>query len=179
MSSDKLNNHQKYLERLRLDPRFIEIQNKAIADPQNRKKYIIEARSTFGLAPGWGQFLDWYLAYPKLKIPLTGTSYQPYIDSITGKEFYMIPVDPETTKENIVRAYATIQKQYRKAGMYFDLRKIDKVQTELEITAYRLHEQHMNNSDILEQLGKKFPKAIVIQADIPLLVRDGKKKSMG
>lgn len=179
MPSNKPSNHHKYLERLRLDPRFIEIQDKAIADPKNRKQYIAEARATFGLAPGWNQFLDWYLAYPKLELPLTGTSYQPYTDPVTGKTFYMIPVDPETTKENVVRAYKSIQNRYKETGMQFDLRKVNAAQTALEITAFRLHEQGTSNDEILAQLENKFPEAVITKNDIPLLVRAGREKSMG
>lgn len=173
------NNHHKYLERLRLDPRFIEIQDKAVADPENRKQYIAEARAVFGLTPGWNEFLDWYLAYPKAEFSVTGALRQSYTDPVTGKTFYMIPVDPETTKENVIRAYQAIQKNYKEDGMNFDLRKADAAQTALEICAFRLHEKGMDNQEILAQLEKKFPDAAITKNDIPVLVRDGKKKSMG
>lgn len=172
------NNHAKLLERLRLDPRFIELQDKAIANPDNRKDYVLEARKLFNLSPSWSQFLDWYLAYPKLKLPMTGTSYWPYTDPVTGKRYYMIPVEPETTLDNVKRAYSNIKQQYKEAGISIDLRQIDLTQTALEVTAYRLNEDGMSNKQIFEKLEEKFPDLVFTKDEIPIFIRSGKEKSM-
>lgn len=176
-SADK-NNHAKLLERLRLDPRFIELQDKAMADPDNRKLYIEETRRIFNLSPSWGQFLDWYLSYPQLKLPMTGASFQPYKDQVSGREYYMIPVDPESTKENVARAYDIIKDRYKDNGMSINLRQIDITKTAIAITAFRLKEDGLSNSEILIKLEDKFPDEPITKEDVPLLVRAGKEKSM-
>lgn len=178
MKSVDKNNHAKLLERLRLDPRFIELQDKAIADPDNRKLYIKEARRIFNLSPSWGQFLDWYLSHPQLKLPMTGASFQPYKDPVSGREYYMIPVDPESTKENVARAYDIIKDRYRENGMSINLRQIDITKTAIGITAFRLKEDGLSNAEILTKLEDKFPDEPITKEDIPLLVRAGKEKSM-
>lgn len=172
------NNHAKLLERLRLDPRFIELQDKSIADPGNRKLYIKEARRIFNLSPGWDQFLEWYLSYPQLKLPMTGASFQPYKDPVSGREYYMIPVDPESTKDNVARAYDIIKDRYRENGMSINLRQIDITKTAIAITAFRLKEDGLSNSEILTKLEDKFPDEPITKEDVPLLVRAGKEKSM-
>lgn len=171
------NNHAKLLTRLRLDPRFLELQEQALAHPEKRQEYILKARKLFGLSPSWSRFLDWYLAYPKMEIPVSGASYQPYIDPVTGKRFYMIPVDPETLLENVKSAYKIIKKQYKEAGMGFDMRQIDVNQTAIEVTALRLHEKGMSNTEILDYLEKNFMDIILTKDDIPILVRAGRQKS--
>lgn len=176
MKSVDKNNHAKLLERLRLDPRFIELQDKAMADPDNRKVYIKEARRIFNLSPGWDQFLDWYFAYSKLKLPMTGASFQPYKDPVSGREYYMIPVDPETTKENVDRAYNIIKKRYKENGMSINLRQIDITKTSIAVTAFRLKGDGLSNSEILTKLENKFPDEPITKDDVPVLVRSGKEK---
>lgn len=178
MSENKQLN-QRILDRILFDHTFRELKAKAKVDSSNIEKYILEARRKFKLSPYWDETLGFLLTLDKLvdNFPLTGASIDSYKDVATGKDYYLIPVFPETTNENILSSAKNIRQHYKDRGEVIDIRSEDFIRTLTEFRTLELHEAGKSNSEILKVLEKEFEEAYIIN-DIPILIRSAKQKSM-
>jgi hypothetical protein len=178
MHERKLQN-QKIIDRLMKDHKFKEIRSKAKKDRKNISKYALQVRQEFNLSPYWTGFIEWLLAEDGLvtKIPMTGGMIDTTTDQITGKDYYSIPVYPETTDSNIKSTIKTIRSRYKERGEVVDIRKTDPKNDSVEFRALELHESGENYQDIADILGREFDETY-IDAEIPTLIHKAKKKSL-
>ncbi len=178
MSENKKPN-QKILDRILFDHTFRELRTKAKEDSSNLGEYILEARRKFKLSPYWNEMLGFLLTHDKLveNFPFTGASIDSRKDATTGKDYYLIPVYPETTNENILSSAKNIRQYYKDRGEIIDIRSDDLIKTLTEFRTLELHEAGKSNPEILEVLEQEFEEAYIIN-DIPILIRSAKQKSM-
>ena len=178
MNRPKLQN-QKILDRLMLDHAFQKIRENAKNDRDNLNSYVIQARKQFKLSPYWDGILSWLLTYDGLieKIPMTGGIVDTRKDMVTGKDYYYIPVFPETTDANIRSSAKLIRERYKERGETIDIRMSDADKTLAEFRALALQEAGSSNAEILEVLNDEFAQAYIIN-DIPLMIRSAKNKSL-
>lgn len=169
----------KVIKRLRNDPKYLDIEKKALGDPENVTKYANQVIKQFRLDAGWKIKLQHYLLNPEFNVAFTGASIQPYLDPITKETRYMIPVSPDTTQANVKSAHKRIIARYREAELRVNLRDDDSDRTKMQILAYRLKESGKTIPEILEILAKKYPDESLINNDISLLIEEGQEKKLG
>lgn len=171
--------NQKIIDRLMLDHAFITIRENAKSDRANLSKYVAQARTKYKLSPYWNGIISWLLTYDGLveKLPITGAMIESKIDPITGKEYYSVPIYPETTDINIRASAKLIRKRYVERGEVIDIRKASTKNNLVEFRALELHESGKKYDEIAEALSSESD-AVYIVSDIPGLIKKAKDKSL-
>ena len=176
--SDQESQINKTITRLESDPVYLEIKERAQIDTVNVKKYAREAIQTFDLDSGWISIFQHALllksGYPRA----TGASVQPYTDPITKKQRYFIPVNPETTRENILSSYRMIKQMYKEEGGNSFIRDDDPLLTEIQIHAFRMSERGLDTQQIITYLKERFGEDYE-SFEIAGLIKEGQKKKLG
>ena len=177
--SDGKNLNQRIIDRIMYDHRFKEIRKAAKSDKENLLGYIHQVRTDFDLTPYWDGLIGWLLTSDELvdSLPLTGGMIDSKQDPITGRFYYLIPIYPETTNENIRSSAKMIRKRYSKRGEAVDIRRAAGARTEAEFMALALHEYGKNNSEIVDVLNTEFDEAY-INTEIPTLIHKALQKSL-
>lgn len=178
MSERKLQN-QKIIDRLMKDPKFKEIRSNAKKDRKNVSKYALQVRQEFDLSPYWTGLIEWLLTEDGLvtNIPMTGGMIDSAVDRISGKEYYSIPIYPETTDANVNSSLKSIRSRYKDRGEVIDIRKTNPKNDSVEFRALELYESGQDYRDIADILGREFDETY-IDTEIPTLIHKAKKKSL-
>lgn len=171
--------NQKIIDRLMKDHKFKLIRSNAKKDRENVSKYALQVRQEFDLSPYWTGIIEWLLTEDGLvtKIPMTGGMIDTTLDKVTGKDYYSIPVYPETTDANIKSTLKTIRSRYKERGEVVDIRITDPVNDAVEFRALELYELGKTYLDIAGILGREFDETY-IDTEIPTLIHKAKKKSL-
>lgn len=161
------------LKKLLASADFQDIQQRASADKDNVRKYVIEARQKFDLSPYWTVLLQFILQHGFSPDNLAGGAVIVTAKDLdTKKEFYQIAVYPETSKRDVERAYAVINERYTERGDKKRSRTSRRFDT--EVKAAVLKGQGLSSQQIAEQLDTE---EVTITADmVPDLIAKGKKK---
>lgn len=161
------------------DESFRKIREAAKSDKTNLSKYVLEVRSRFKLSPYWDEILSWLLTYDGLvqSLPMTGGVIDTKRDPVTKKDYYSIPVYPETTDKNIKSSAKLIRKRYKERGEEIDLRNADDTKTEAEFMALALHEAGKSYDEIAKKLNYEFDESY-ITTEVPTLIHKALKKSL-
>ena len=167
---------QRILKRLKLDPEFQALSEKAQKDPKNLVQYVNETRKRFNLSRYWEILLQHILTFPKFKETnlASGDVIESEPDPVTNRTMYKICVYPETTPKDVVRAYSLITKRYKDRNYDIDIR--DKGLDELEFRALQLHSEGKNSTEITKVLNDEFA-APIAKHEISSLIRRAKEKS--
>ncbi len=162
-----------------LDHAFIAIRENAKSDRANLNKYVAQARTKYKLSPYWNGIISWLLTYDGLveKLPITGAMIESKIDPVTGKEYYLVPVYPETTDNNIRSSAKLIRKRYEERGEVIDIRKASTKNNLVEFRALELYELGEKYDQIAKSLSAESD-AVYIASDIPGLIQKAKDKSL-
>lgn len=171
--------NQKIIDRLMLDHTFLKIRDSAKLDLENLGTYVAEVRCKFKLSPYWDGIVSWLLIHDELvkNLPISGGMVDSTTDKVTGKEYYSIPVYPETTQANIDSSAKQIRKRYKEQGETIDIRKSGNHQDKIEYRALELHESGKSYSEIVNLLEAEFEETLIV-TDIPTLIHKAKNKSL-
>lgn len=171
--------NQRIIDRLMLDHAFIKIRENAKSDKTNLKKYVAQARTMYRLSPYWDGIISWLLTYDGLveKLPITGAMIESKIDPITGKEYYLVPVYPETTDNNIRSSAKLIRKRYVERGEVIDIRKASTKNNLVEFRALELYESGESYESITKILSTEFGGTYIVN-EIPTLIQKATDKSL-
>lgn len=171
--------NQKIIDRLMLDHTFLKIRDIAKLDMTNLDTYVAEVRRKFTLSPYWDGLVGWLLTHDELvnNLPMTGSIVISTRDMATGKDYYSIPVYPETTQANIDSSTKQIRNRYKEQGETIDIRKSGTQQNTIEYRALELHESGKSYPEIVNLLEAEFDETLIV-TDIPTLIHKAKNKSL-
>ena len=162
---------QKMLARLRNDPKFIDIWARAYHHPEHRGACIQEARRLFKLSPYWEEVIlpiQFNCSPDGVVIVEMNQPVHESYDKITQRMMYTIPIYPESTLEDVRKAYGDIIKKYRQLGYKVDVRA--STQDEIQYRTLALHEAGKENQDIAEAISDEFD-TIILKEEVPKLIR--------
>jgi len=169
----------KIIKRLRNDPEYQEIEKNAQQNPQDVGKYAEKVIEKFKLDVGWKLLLQYVLLNKNFEAGgMTGASIQPYIDPITSETRYFIPVNPETTQDNVLSIYNLIQSRYKEAGSNKRMRKDNPMKTDIQLYAYRRSVDGLANKEIQVEIKDVFGEELR-SFEITELIKEGKAKKLG
>jgi hypothetical protein len=162
-----------------LDPAFKKLVDKARKDPDSAKKYAAKARKMFKLSPYWDGLLHYVLTHKNFaaNIPFTGGIVDSKIDEIDGKQYYSIPVYPETTDANIRSSAKLIRSRYKERGEEVDIRNADVDKTLAEFRALELSEEGKAATQIVKIIDDEFEQSYITN-EIAGMIRSAKEKSL-
>lgn len=168
---------QQILKRLKLDPEFKELRQKAQSDPGNLQYYATEARRRFNLSEYWEALLPHILTLDNFDegILASGVTIEQKCDPVTGRVTRKIGDHPEASQAEVLRVHGRIDKNYKSKGYTRDIR--DSSRDEIEFRALELHKQGMGHTDVADTLNQEFEEGFV-NSEVPNLIQQAQKKSI-
>lgn len=171
----------KLLERLRLDPDFRRIWYTAYVNGARKKECIQQARKLFNLSPIWEEiFLPIIFSEsPSNQLSINLSIAQPIrekLDVVTDQTFYLLPIYPESTLEEVKKAYAKINAKYKEEGRKVNIRQSSPELDKIQYLALELKNTGKTYQQIAEEINDTFDN-FYTKEEIPLLIQRAKEKS--
>lgn len=168
---------QQILKRLKLDPEFKELRQKAQSDQGNLQYYATEVRRRFNLSEYWEALLPHILMVDNFdeEMLASGVTMEQDYDPVTEQVTYKVHYHPEASQAEVVRAYGRIDKDYESKGYTRDIRNSSR--DEIEFRALELHKQGKSHTDIADTLTQEFEGGFV-NSEVPNLIQRARGKSI-
>ena len=173
---------QTLLERLKLDPDFKTLWSKAYNNPSDRAKYIRETRKLFNLSPFWEELIlpiqfqqnpdDLVVLDVKIGQPI----HEVYDDS-TDRMMYLLPIYPESTLDEVKKAYGIISDKYKAEKYKLDVRQSSRQLDCIQYRAYELSKDGKTLDEISDIISAEFDTSYIKEEISSLITRAAKKSN--